>query len=829
MIILRRKNKVVELFPIGSSQGVMNQKRKPLFYGFLKLRRVNEKVRIHRFVVKKDKEIVFPPSEAIKILRKQNVFMVGDDLPTEELLDSLNIKYSKTTICRFCTFTGHITLLDRNKSYKYHKDNICRGCAEEEIKRELKNHSYDMKVYPTFRRILDRTGNLESVLKIFDPRHNPLDDSKLTLYDQIQGGKDQNIPTMSMKNLPLSIPLREILEKQGKNLLPVQVLAVQAGLLQGKNLMVVSATASGKTLIGELAGISRAMDKGKFLYLSPLVALANQKYRDFKKRYQKLGLKVSIRVGMSRIRAKEELYLPEGSVEDSDIIIGTYEGLDFLLRAGRSSQLGKLSTVVVDEIHMLGDKERGPRLRGLIQRLQALFPNLQIIALSATVQNNQEIADEFKMELVEYKKRPVPLERHLLFARTEEEKNHLMTQLTRIEYQKRSKKGFHGQTIIFTNSRRKTHSIADYLVKRGIKAAAYHAGLSYAKKSRIEKDFLGQKISAVVTTAALAAGVDFPASQVIFESLNMGREMLTPNEFSQMLGRAGRPSYHDRGIIYLIPEVGRKYGDDSEENMALTLLDSDVEPVYVDYTDDSLIEELLADICAKGTSDDAEISRNYSQDLPLGLREATDILVDEKLVNDDHGILRPTDYGRAVAMSFISYRNARYIRKRLKKLKPLDLALELEPFENAYLSNRITNKVAQALKIKMSSRLFADSTLDIISSGETLSKLEPNFRERLLNLQIEFLSCKCKDRPFCGCFQRELSRRIVRQRLNRDDPTLISRRLLRNFEIHTYAGDIFSWLDSLIRMLEAIQRIADAHKEHKIVNRVNHLIKGIEN
>jgi helicase len=53
--------------------------------------------------------------------------------------------------------------------------------------------------------------------------------------------------------------------------------------------------------------------------------------------------------------------------------------------------------------------------------------------------------------------------------------------------------------------------------------------------------------------------------------------------------------------------------------------------------------------------------------------------------------------------------------------------------------------------------------------------------------------------------------------------------LLRNFEIHTYAGDIFSWLDSLIRMLEAIQRIADAHKEHKIVNRVNNLIKGIEN
>ncbi len=47
--------------------------------------------------------------------------------------------------------------------------------------------------------------------------------------------------------------------------------------------------------------------------------------------------------------------------------------------------------------------------------------------------------------------------------------------------------------------------------------------LSYAKKNRIEKDFLKQEMSTVVTTAALAAGVDFPASQVIFETLNHGK------------------------------------------------------------------------------------------------------------------------------------------------------------------------------------------------------------------------------------------------------------------------------------------------------------------
>ena len=107
--------------------------------------------------------------------------------------------------------------------------------------------------------------------------------------------------------------------------------------------------------------------------------------------------------------------------------------------------------------------------------------------------------------------------------------------------------------------------------------------MSYSKKERIEKNFAKGKITAVVTTAALAAGVDFPASQVIFESLIMGNKWITPNEFSQMLGRAGRPSYHDRGLVYLIPEIANEFDGESEEAVALDLLESDVENIYVDY------------------------------------------------------------------------------------------------------------------------------------------------------------------------------------------------------------------------------------------------------
>ncbi len=839
MIILRRNKKIVELFPIGSSKGALNSRRKPLFYGYLRLKRTNNQIRPYKFIVKKgDKESLFPPSEAMKILKKQNVYLIDGDEEIEEMLDSLNIEFKKTRICRHCTLEGYITVINRKSAYLSNKEYICRLCAEEEIKRELKYKGLDLSVFNNFKRMLDKTGDLNKVLSVFDPKFNPVKNPDLTLFDKITVGKD-NTPKMEIDNINIPEELKKILKLHGKYLLPVQSLALQNGLLKGDNLLVVSATASGKTLIGEIAGVPNAMKGKKFIFLTPLVALANQKYRDFKKKYGKLGLKVAIKVGMSRIKAKEELTLPDDDVKNADIVVGTYEGLDFLLRSGKAGDFGELGTVVIDEIHMLDDKERGPRLNGLIKRLKSLFKDIQIIGLSATVQNPQEIASEFLMKLVEYDRRPVPLERHLIFAKSEYEKTDIMTKLARAEYKNISKKGFHGQTIIFTNSRRKTHSIADYLTKRNIKAAAYHAGLSYSKKSKIEKEFANQKISTVVTTAALAAGVDFPASQVIFESLIMGNKWLSNNEFSQMLGRAGRPSYHDMGKVYLIPEVGRKYGEETEDVQAVSLLESDVDPIYVQYDEDDVLEQCLADICSGRVCTFEELQNAYKNlDLPLSLEEAYDIIHDTGLVKENNKI-SSTSYGRAVSVSFMDLKAAEYIKKSIsiknhdkkkkKHIDPLEIAVKLDPFENAYMSNRLNRRLGKALNINLSARLFADSTLDILSSAETISKLDSNLQDALVNMQIEFMSCRCKDRPFCKCFQEELSRRILKQRMLKKDPVDISKKLLKGYQIHSYAGDIFSWLDSVIRTLEAIRRIANAFKNQKIAKECSRLIRTIEN
>jgi helicase len=315
---------------------------------------------------------------------------------------------------------------------------------------------------------------------------------------------------------------------------------------------VVSATATGKTPIGELAGVSNALNgKGKMLFLVPLVALANQKYEQFKKRYGPLGLKTAIRVGTSRISLNS---VKLNTSVESDIVVGTYEGMDFILRTG--GRLGNVGTVVIDEVHMLEDPERGHRLDGLIARLRTLAPGAQFIFLSATIGNPKDVGKRLNATLVEYEYRPVPLERHLIFAR-DHEKNRLVDEYASREYTMTSSKGFRGQTIVFTNSRKKCHSISQAL---RIQSAPYHAGLTYPQRKSVEERFEKGEIKVVVTTAALAAGVDVLASQVIFESLAMGKDWLGVGAFQQMQGRAGRPDYHDLGKIVVLsdPEAYRR-------------------------------------------------------------------------------------------------------------------------------------------------------------------------------------------------------------------------------------------------------------------------------
>jgi helicase len=204
--------------------------------------------------------------------------------------------------------------------------------------------------------------------------------------------------------------MQAVLTKQGiKEFRPSQKKAIEAGLLQGKNLLVCTPTASGKTLIAEMASVKAILEgKGKAIYIVPLVALASEKAKEFKRRYDGL-LKVALSVG--------DFDSSDPHLMDYDLIICTAEKLDSLIRH-HAPWLRFVSTVVIDEVHLLNDVGRGPTLEILITLLKKLLPRVQLIGLSATIGNPEELAAWLGAALVKDDWRPVPLHKGVYFDST---------------------------------------------------------------------------------------------------------------------------------------------------------------------------------------------------------------------------------------------------------------------------------------------------------------------------------------------------------------------------------------------------------------------------
>ena len=184
------------------------------------------------------------------------------------------------------------------------------------------------------------------------------------------------------------------------NLTPIQEKSVNVGLLEEKSLLVCAPTASGKTLVASMA-ISRILGKGKALYVVPLKALANEKFKEFQGLLEKTDYKVTISIG--------DIDSPSTYLANYDLMILTSEKLDSLLRH-KVSWLSEVKTVVIDEIHLLNDPTRGPTLEIILTLLKTLI-NPQIIGLSATIGNPEMLASWLDAELVIDDWRPVELKK----------------------------------------------------------------------------------------------------------------------------------------------------------------------------------------------------------------------------------------------------------------------------------------------------------------------------------------------------------------------------------------------------------------------------------
>ncbi len=172
----------------------------------------------------------------------------------------------------------------------------------------------------------------------------------------------------------------------------------------GSGVLVAAPTGAGKTVVGEFA-VHMALTEGrKCFYTTPIKALSNQKYRDLAATY-----------------SPDEVGLLTGDVSinsEAPVVVMTTEVLRNMIYAG-SRTLDRLGYVVMDEVHYLADRFRGPVWEEVIL---GLAESVQVVALSATVSNAEEFGDwlgEVRGEIavVVSERRPVPLFQHVLAGR----------------------------------------------------------------------------------------------------------------------------------------------------------------------------------------------------------------------------------------------------------------------------------------------------------------------------------------------------------------------------------------------------------------------------
>jgi len=391
---------------------------------------------------------------------------------------------------------------------------------------------------------------------------------------------NKGVREVDFDSLPIPPALREKYYAAGiRSLYPPQQACVEEGLFLGKNLIISIPTASGKTLVAEMAMHHQIASGGKCLYVVPLKALASEKFEDFS------GKGVRIGIATGDFDRKDE------NLGRADIIVATSEKVDSLLR-NKTGWISKITLLVIDEMHLIGDEGRGATLEMVITTMRNRNPNLQVIGLSATIGNPEELAGWLSAGLVQSEWRPVDLregvyfkgqirfdgsERKVPSVKKEADTNLCLDTI---------KEG--GQALVFVSSRRnaegaakriasalrleeeKLNDIADQILRTdetGVAqtlalcirsgAAFHHAGLSRDARRLVEEGFRKGAIRVIASTPTLAAGLNLPARRVIINSLHRfvpgeGQVAIPVREYRQMAGRAGRPGLDPYGEAVLI-------------------------------------------------------------------------------------------------------------------------------------------------------------------------------------------------------------------------------------------------------------------------------------
>ena len=542
---------------------------------------------------------------------------------------------------------------------------------------------------------------------------------------------------------------------------PLQKQVIKKGLLEGKNLVVSAPTASGKTLLSELAALDLFMNrKGKMIYMAPLVALVSEKYQSFRRKYSKEGVRVVMSVG--------DLDSSDPWLADYDWILTSNEKCDSLMRHG-SRWISDVGLIVIDEIHLLHDPSRGPTLEVTLTRLRETVPNAQILALSATIHNAKELAEWLNAEAVISDYRPVKLHEGIFlnskiqfFGKDSYDLDgHLPPEAAISNNTKKLRK----QSLFFVSTRRNAESLAEKLGKFNRKhlnkneregltklseeakntlevptrqckrlatcirngVAFHHAGLLYNQKRLIEDNFKMGLISGIVATPTLAYGVNLPAFRVIIRDAKRyyagyGARFIPVLEYKQFCGRCGRPQYDKWGESILLAksedeahELTERYILGEPEDISSKLA---LEPVLRMHT--------LALIASGFVNTRKSLMKFFEKTfyayqygdisgIDTRIENILEMLINFKFLVEKEEKIIPTRIGKRVSELYIDPLTAHYF------IECLNRAMKIKPRTFSYL-HMIANTLEMRPLLSVGSREFEEIN-DKIAKSRFLQKV----------------------------------------------------------------------------------------------------------
>ncbi|EFO24873.1 hypothetical protein LOAG_03612 [Loa loa] len=356
-------------------------------------------------------------------------------------------------------------------------------------------------------------------------------------------------------------------------------------------------TSSGKTVVAELIAVNTVRQlRCKAVFVFPYISVAKEKFLTLQKIWRRVDLRVSAFMGSQT-----------SPFQAWDASICTIEKANSLLnRMIDEKTIFDIGVLVIDEFHMLFDGNRGPLVEHIVGKVLYISRHrIQIIGLSATLPNLDELADWLNAEKYETQFRPIQLHEMIMCDSQLRDVNTLQcirtissefTVPNDIEHSiihLCTESVVKGESVlVFCSSKAETeklalaisHHFGDYFkssnnqnlisslniqsleaVKQAFHhevqfvddilqktipygIAFHHAGLTVEERESIENAFHEQLLRIVCATSTLSSGINLPAHRVIIKAQMCGPVALNGLTYMQMIGRAGRLGQTEKGI-----------------------------------------------------------------------------------------------------------------------------------------------------------------------------------------------------------------------------------------------------------------------------------------